>query len=62
MDGPACSVAYCPLCGRDLRDPRGFVQEYWTGREVNFLAWCPQCRNQSTITVSDRVIISEPEH
>lgn len=62
MDRPAQSVAFCPVCGRDLRDIRGFVQEYWTGQEQNFLCWCPGCSGQSLVTLSDRVVLTEPEH
>ena len=46
----------------DLRDQRAFVQEYWSAREQNFLCWCPRCYSQCTVTISDRVILSEPEH
>lgn len=62
MDSQGRAVAFCPVCGGDLRDLRGFVQEYWTGRERNFLCWCSRCSSQSTVTVSDRVILTEPEH
>ena len=62
MDVDGRAVAWCPVCGRDLRDERGFVQEYWSAEERNFLCWCPQCSSQCTVTVSDRVILSEPEH
>lgn len=53
---------WCPVCGRDLSDQRGFVQEYWTAQEQNFLCWCPRCSTQSTVIVSDRVVLTEPEH
>lgn len=62
MEDVGRTVSWCPVCGRDLRDQRGFVQEYWSAREQNFLCWCPDCSSQCTVTVSDRVILSEPEH
>lgn len=62
MDAVDRTVAWCPVCGRDLRDQRAFVQEYWSAQEQNFLCWCPRCSSQSTVTISDRVILSEPEH
>jgi hypothetical protein len=53
---------FCPVCGSDLGAARAFVQEYWSGQDQHFLCWCPTCRSMSTVTVSDRVVLSEPEH
>ena len=55
-------LGHCPVCGHDLRGERSFVQEYWVGDETRYLTWCPSCRSQCTVVVSDRVVLTEPEH
>jgi hypothetical protein len=55
-------AGHCPVCGADLAAARSFVQEYWTGQEQNFLCWCASCRVMTTVTIAERVVLSEPEH
>jgi len=55
-------VEHCPVCGADLTGRRSFVQEFWVADETRFLTWCPHCLAQCTVVVSDRVVLTEPEH
>jgi hypothetical protein len=55
-------AGHCPVCGADLAAARSYVQEYWTGQEQNFLCWCASCRAMTTVTIAERVVLSEPEH
>jgi hypothetical protein len=55
-------VHHCPSCGQSLSDARGFVQEYWTGPDRNFLCWCPECLFLCTVVVTPRITSHEPEH
>lgn len=52
----------CPGCGRDLDDPRGFIQEFWERDDRVFVLWCPSCELLTTATVPVRLESHEPEH
>lgn len=49
---------HCPRCGTEP----GFVQEYWTGADRNFLCWCPRCELMCTVVLSPQLVGTEPEH
>jgi hypothetical protein len=57
-------VTHCPGCGDGLGADAGagFVQEYWTGADRNFLCWCPGCGLMCTVVIGARLLGSEPEH
>lgn len=53
-------MTHCPGCGDSLGP--GFVQEFWTGADRNFLCWCPGCGLMCTVVIGTRLVSSEPEH
>ncbi|MCW2726231.1 MAG: hypothetical protein JWN35_3152 [Frankiales bacterium] len=53
---------FCPLCGADLDQPRGFCHEYWAGTDRRFLLWCPDCGGTTLATIPARLTSYEPEH
>jgi hypothetical protein len=53
-------VTHCPGCGDNLG--AGFVQEFWTRADRNFLCWCPGCGLMCTVVIGARLVSHEPEH
>jgi hypothetical protein len=56
------TVGFCPGCGADLSSGTGFVQEFWSGEDQNFLCWCAGCGLMCTVVISARLLSHEPGH